>query len=165
MRKFLHRQQLVKKGLACGKSRRTVEDSPWREALACGWLPRVVVFLLFAVGLGFLIFTGGPQEEPLKKYLICLLVFAISIAQLWVNHPQAFYRNSSLALIYGILLTQLATIKGLLVLADTGRIDLQMLPVLIPYAFAPLVFRCCSAATSVSSVRWWPACGARFSCR
>jgi hypothetical protein len=36
MRKFLHRQQLVKKGLACGKSRRTVEDSPWREALACG---------------------------------------------------------------------------------------------------------------------------------
>ena len=140
MRKFLHRQQLVKKGLACGKSRRTVEDSPWREALACGWLPRVVVFVLFAVGLGFLIFTGGPQEEPLKKYLICLLVFAISIAQLWVNHPQAFYRNSSLALIYGILLTQLATIKGLLVLADAGRIDLQLLPMLIPYAFAPLVF-------------------------
>ena len=140
MRKFFHRQQLVKKGLACGKSRRTVEDSPWREALACGWLPRVAVFVLFAVGLGFLIFTGGPHEEPLKKYLICLLVFAISIAQLWVNHPQAFYRNSSLALIYGILLTQLATIKGFLLLADTGRIDLQLLPMLIPYAFAPLVF-------------------------
>ena len=84
MRKFLHRQQLVKKGLACGKSRRTVEDSPLREALACGWLPRLAVFVLFAVGLGFLIFTGGPQEEPLKKYLICLLVFGISIAQLWV---------------------------------------------------------------------------------
>lgn len=140
MIKFFHRQQLVKKGLACGKSRRTVEENPWREALACGWLPRVVVFAVFAVGLGFLVFTAGPHEEPLKKYLICLLVFAISIAQLWINHPQVFYRNSSLALIYGILLTQLATIKGLLVLADTGRIDLQLLPMLIPYAFAPLVF-------------------------
>lgn len=139
MFKFLHRQQLLKKGLACGKSRRKVEESAWREALACGWLPRVVVFALFAVGLGFLVFTG-EQSEPLKKYLICLLVFGISIAQLWVNHPQAFYRNSSLALIYGILLLQLGTIKGLLALADTGRIDVQLVPLLIPYALAPLVF-------------------------
>ncbi|MFM8230302.1 MAG: HDIG domain-containing metalloprotein, partial [Chthoniobacterales bacterium] len=54
--------------------------------------------------------------------------------------PQAFYRNSSLALIYGILLAQLALIKGLLVLADTGRIDVQLVPMLIPYALAPLVF-------------------------
>lgn len=139
MLKFLHRQQLVKKGLACGKSRRKVEESAWREALACGWFPRVVVFALFAVGLGVLVFTG-EQSEPLKKYLICLLVFGISIAQLWVNHPQAFYRNSSLALIYGILLLQLATIKGLLVMADAGRIDVQLVPLLIPYALAPLVF-------------------------
>ena len=51
MRKFLHRQQLVKKGLACGKSRRTVEDNPWHERLACGWLPRVLVFALFAACL------------------------------------------------------------------------------------------------------------------
>ncbi len=140
MFKFLHRQQLVKKGLACGKSRLRVEESPWREALACGWLPRVAVFLAFAVGLGFLIFTGDQQDQPLKKYLICLLVFGISIAQLWVNHPTAFYRNSSLALIYGILLLQLGAIKGLLVLADSGRIDLQLVPLLIPYALAPLVF-------------------------
>ena len=139
MFKFLHRQQLVKKGLACGKSRRTVEESAWREALACGWLPRLIVFALFVIGLGFLIFTG-QQEEPLKKFLVCLLVFAISVAQLWINHPQAFYRNSSLALIYGILLLQLGTIKGLLVLADNGRIDVQLVPMLIPYAFAPLVF-------------------------
>ncbi len=139
MFKFLHRQQLVRKGLACGKSRRKVDESPWREALACGWLPRVMVFAAFVVGLAFLIFTGD-QAEPLKKYLICLLVFAISIAQLWVNHPQAFYRNSSLALIYGILLLQLGMIKGLLVLADTGRIDVQLVPMLIPYALAPLVF-------------------------
>ena len=139
MFKFLHRQQLVKKGLACGKSRRKVDESPLREALECGWLPRVAVFAAFAVGLAFLIFTGD-QAEPLKKYLICLLVFAISVAQLWVNHPQAFYRNSSLALIYGILLLQLGTIKGLLVMANNGRIDVQLVPMLIPYALAPLVF-------------------------
>lgn len=140
MFKFFHRQRLVKKGLACAKQRRRVEESPWREALACGWVPRVLVFAAFAAGLGLLIFTGDQQEEPLKKYLICLLVFAISIAQLWVNHPTAFYRNSSLALIYGILLLQLGTIKGLLVLADSGQIDLQLVPLLIPYALAPLVF-------------------------
>ena len=139
MFKFFHRQRLVKKGLACGKSRRTVESNPWREALECGWFPRVAVFVAFAVVLAFLIFNE-QQEEPLKNYFICLLVLGLSVAQLWINHPQAFYRNSSLALIYGILLLQLATIKGLLLLAFTGRIDLQLVPLLIPYAFAPLVF-------------------------
>jgi putative nucleotidyltransferase with HDIG domain len=149
MFKFLHRQQLVKKGLASARSRRVVEESPLREAIATGWLPRLVIFAAFALGLGLLVFAGAPaaapldlvaQDAPKTKFLVCLLVFAISIAQLWVNHPQAFYRNSSLALIYGILLAQLALIKGLLVLADTGRIDVQLVPMLIPYALAPLVF-------------------------
>jgi putative nucleotidyltransferase with HDIG domain len=149
MFKFLHRKQLVKKGLASARSRRSVEESPLREALATGWLSRLVIFAAFALGLGLLVFAGAPaaapldlvaQDAPKTKFLVCLLVFAISIAQLWVNHPQAFYRNSSLALIYGILLAQLALIKGLLVLADTGRIDVQLVPMLIPYALAPLVF-------------------------
>lgn len=139
MFKFFHRQQLVKKGLACGKSRRKVDESPWREALACGWLPRMLVFVAFAIGLAVLIFTGD-QAEPLKKYLICFLVFAISVAQLWVNYPQSFYRNSSLALIYAILFLQLGVIKGLLMLANSGKIDVQLVPMLIPYALAPLVF-------------------------
>ncbi len=139
MLKFLHRQQLIKKGLACGKSRRKVDQSPLREALACGWLARMIVFGAFVVGLALLIFTG-EQAEPLKKYLICLLVFAISVAQLWVNYPQVFYRNSSLALIYAILFLQLGLIKGLLMLADSGKIDVQLVPMLIPYALAPLVF-------------------------
>lgn len=139
MLKFLHRQQLIKKGLACGKSRRKVDQSPWREALACGWLARMVLFAAFVIGLAFLIFTGD-QDEPLKKYLICLLVFAISVAQLWVNYPQSFYRNSSLALIYAILFLQLGLIKGLLMLADSGKIDVQLVPMLIPYALTPLVF-------------------------
>lgn len=149
MFKFFHRQKLVKKGLASARSRRSVEESPLREALATGWLPRVAIFAAFALGMAFLVFGGAPaattfdlvtQDAPKTKYLVCLFVFAISIAQLWVNHPQAFYRNSSIALIYGILLAQLALIKGLLVLADTGRIDVQLVPMLIPYALAPLVF-------------------------
>ncbi len=138
MFKFFQQRQLVKKGLACGKSRRTVGESPLREALACGWAVRLAIFVTFAIGLAFLIFTG-TQDEPLKKYLISLLIFAISVAQLWINHPQTFIRNSSLALIYGIFLLQLGAIKGVLMLADSGRIDLQLAPLLIPYAFAPLV--------------------------
>ncbi|MGA1130208.1 MAG: hypothetical protein ACO3XN_09110, partial [Chthoniobacterales bacterium] len=65
MFKFLHRQQLVKKGLASARSRRSVEDSPLREALATGWLPRVAVFTAFALGLGLLVFSGAPAASPL----------------------------------------------------------------------------------------------------
>src|SRR5690606_17401503 len=42
-------------------------------------------------------------------------------------------------LVFGILLFQLAAIKVVLAQAAMGRIDLQLVPLLAPYAFAPLV--------------------------
>jgi uncharacterized membrane protein len=41
--------------------------------------------------------------------------------------------------VLGTLITQLAVIKILLSQAASGALDLQLAPLLIPYAFAPLV--------------------------
>lgn len=134
---FFQRRRLVDKGLACGKTRRSGTEKGLAAELREGWIVRVLVLLLFVIGLGALIFTGA-QDEPLKKFLICLLIFVTAIAQLWINHPATLACNSRLALVMGMILLQLAAIKIVLLQTEAGRIDLQLAPLLIPYAFAPL---------------------------
>lgn len=128
----------MEKGMDCGKRRRTVQQNEFAEALQSGWTARSVLLGLFVLGLGVLIFTGH-QDEPAKKFLLCLLIFVTAVAQLWINHPQTLAVNSRLGLLLGVMLAQLAAIKLVLVQAAEGRIDLQLAPLLVPYAFAPLV--------------------------
>ena len=97
---------------------------------------RTLIFAGFVGGLAALIFTG-QQEEPAKKFLLCLLIFVTAVAQLWINHPKTLGGNSRIALIFGVLLVQLAAIKIILAQAAAGNIDLQLAPLLVPYAFAP----------------------------
>jgi cyclic-di-AMP phosphodiesterase PgpH len=135
---FFQRRRLVGKGMACGKTRRTVTDSKFTEALECAWPIRLLIFGGFVGGLAALIFTG-QQEEPAKKFLLCLLIFVTAVTQLWINQPKTLGGNSRIALIFGVLLVQLAAIKIILAQAAAGNIDLQLAPLLVPYAFAPLV--------------------------
>ncbi len=143
---FLQRRRLVEKGMACGKTRRTVSESGLADTLDCGWPMRVVILAAFIGGLALLIFagqkTGYPidrPEESAKKFLLCVLIFVTAVAQLWINHPETLLRNSRLGLVFGVLLAQLVVTKIILTQALTGNIDPQLVPLLVPYAFAPLV--------------------------
>ncbi|MEO6871741.1 MAG: HDIG domain-containing metalloprotein [Chthoniobacterales bacterium] len=138
---FLRRTQLVKKGLASGKKRRrrssnevlrNLEHAPWMKA---------VIFAAFIAGLASLIFSG-QQPEPTKNFVIALLFFVTSVAQLWINQPNTFLRNSRVFLVYGIIFFQLGITKLLLVLCNSGLFVLlkpETAWLIAPYAFAPLV--------------------------
>ena len=126
------------KGMDCGKRRRTIGESEFSDALQTGWLVRSLILTGFVAGLAILIFNG-QQDEPAKKFLLCLLIFVTAVAQLWINHPQTLAVNSRLSLLLSVLVIQLAAIKIILLQAASGNIDLQLAPLLVPYAFAPLV--------------------------
>lgn len=134
---FFRRRKLIDRGLACSKHRLSGEPSEWKDTLECHPLVRAGVLLTFVIGLAFLIFSGA-QEEPLKKFLICLLIFGTAIAQLWINFPSTFLSNVRLGLVLLLMLVQLAVIKIILVQMNSESIDPQLAPLLIPYAFAPL---------------------------
>ena len=70
------RWRLVWKGLSSGKRRRQIEESDFLCALQNGWTMRAVLLMAFIFGLAALIFTG-QQDEPAKKFLLCLLIFAL----------------------------------------------------------------------------------------
>ena len=137
MLRLFKRWRLVGKGMDCGKRRRKVEGSDFFDSLETGWPIRALVLAAFVVGLAVLIFTG-PQDEPAKKFLLCLLIFVTAVAQLWINHPMTMAKNSRLCVLFGVLLGQLAVIKVILSQAASGNIDLQLAPLLVPYALAPL---------------------------
>jgi len=137
---FFQRRRLIEKGMACGKTRRKVSESEFTEAIECGWPVRAAILAAFVCGLAVLIFAGQSGEmEQAKKFLLCLLIFVTALVQLWINHPETLHGNSRLALLFGVLLIQLAAIKIILAQAVAGNIDLQLVPLLVPYAFAPLV--------------------------
>jgi putative nucleotidyltransferase with HDIG domain len=141
MFKFLHIKSLVKRGLASGKTRRrrasnemlrNLENAPWM---------RVTIFVAFTAGLAVLIFSG-QQPEPTRSFVFALLLVATAVAQLWINQPKTFLRNSRVFLVFGIIYLQLAATKILLVLCESGVFTLlkpETAWLIAPYAFAPLV--------------------------
>lgn len=145
---FFERQRLVKKGFAASKQRRRRTESEILQTLEYGAFGKVVVCALFLAGLSGLIYSD-TLSQPLDKILIASLVFLTALAQLWINHPNTFARNSRLLLIFGVCLFQLAIVKLMLVTADaTGRDAAgaftslerrEMWLLALPYALAPLL--------------------------
>jgi hypothetical protein len=113
---------------------------------------KVLIFACFVLGLCGLIYSNmGPQ--PTEKVLIALLIFLVALAQLWINHPIAWDKNSRLVLIFGVLLLHLAVVKWVLIMGDAQTVKPHIgLPSALggeegqvlwklaaPYALAPLI--------------------------
>jgi hypothetical protein len=74
-----------------------LDTNPWVKAGTLG---------IFALVLALLIFSGLNQE-PAKYLLIGLLVFLTAVAQLWINHPGTFRKNSRIGSVCGTMLFHL----------------------------------------------------------
>ena len=138
MIKSFERQRLVKKGLASPKQRRRRSSSEIAHLLESGFLAKALLFTAFCAGLAGLIFTG-KQAQGMEKFFTSLLIALTALAQLWINHPRNFKRNSRLLLIFGICFIHLAFLKAVLALTASGTLDGDFGLLLIPFAFAPLV--------------------------
>lgn len=130
--------QLVKKGFACQKTRRRQVRSEFVRALEGSRHVKALLFLGFAGGLAALVFSG-QQPEQAQRYLFALLVFAIALAQLWINYPQTWARNSRVGLILGVCLLHLLFVRVGLAFGFHDPELARFVPLVLPYAFAPLV--------------------------
>src|SRR3954451_5535308 len=106
---FFERQRLVRKGLASSKIRRRRTESELLQTLEHGPVAKVGVFVAFMLGLWLLIYPSTSQQ-PMEKAFLGLLIFLVAVAQLWINHPVAWDKNSRLLLIFGVLLLHLAAV-------------------------------------------------------
>ena len=148
---IFERKRLVKRGLASAKTRRRRTESELLNSLEHGSTSKVVLFAAFVLGLCFLIYSDYRQQ-PMEKVFIGILIFLVALAQLWINHPNTWDKNSRLLLIFGVLLLHLAIVKAVLVTSDSqalrpgvvmpgefSKLDRQLLwRLAVPYALAPL---------------------------
>lgn len=148
---YFERQRLVKKGLASSKQRRRRTESELVQTLEHGIGARTAIFAAFIVGLWALIYSDRWQQ-PTERGLIAILIFFTALAQLWINHPNTWARNSRMLLMFGIFLLHLTAVKLMLIAADNQMLrsgDLlagqlsglerqQLWRLAIPCAFAPL---------------------------
>lgn len=145
---FFERQRLVKRGFAASKQRRRRTENELFQTLEFGMGGRAGVCAAFLVGLAWLIYSDA-SAKPLEKVLIATLVFLTALAQLWINHPKTFERNSRLLLVFGVCLLHLSVVKLLLAATeDIGRGGadvfnalerMDMWRLAVPYSFAPLL--------------------------
>lgn len=138
MIKFFERKKLVKKGLACNKTRRRQNRSELLATLEEGWIARTLILVAFLVGIGGLIYSSG-QDEPVKGVLISALILLTAATQLWIGHPSTFACNSRLLLIFGVFLLHLLLLRIPFELAEAGVLSAPYAALILPFAFAPLV--------------------------
>jgi cyclic-di-AMP phosphodiesterase PgpH len=148
---FLERKRLVKKGLASSKTRRRRTENELFQTLEYGVAAKLFIFAGFILGLWALIYSDS-WEQPTERGVIGLLIFVTALAQLWMNHPETWARNSRLLLVFGVLLLHLAAVKTLLIIADNQTIQLgrvgaghltglekqQLWKLAVPFVLAPL---------------------------
>ena len=93
---------------------------------------KTLIFLGFLFGLAGLIFYGSGRHRPRmlirnrrSSFLFGVyVVFFTALAQLWINHPQTFAKNSRVVLMFGTLLAQSDVImKVLMVFIGNGTLD------------------------------------------
>jgi hypothetical protein len=135
---FFERYRLIKKGLASTKTRRQCSENEFAQALETGVWAKCLIFAAFVAGLGAIIFYDSPAQ-PAEKFLIGLLIFFTALAQLWINHPNTFAKNSRVLLLFGACFLHLAIVKFVLTLSSSALHDKQMGALMVPYALAPLI--------------------------
>ena len=111
-----NREKLVKKRLACSKTRRKPTQKEWMRRLESDARVKAGLFGLFVLVLALLIFSG-EHPDPAKYFLIGLLIFVTAVAQLWINHPATFKRNSRVGLVFGVILFHLCVAKLVMVIS------------------------------------------------
>lgn len=149
---FLERQRLVKRGMASSKLRRRRTENELFQTLEYGPWTRGIILGAFVVALASVMHCP-TLEQPLERVLISLFIFLTSIAQLWVNHPHTWSRNSRLGLVLVTLIAHLLLIKSVIGLADaqltltavvpdgamSGLEKKQLWMLAMPFSFAPLI--------------------------
>ena len=110
---WLERRRLVRKGLACDKTRLSHSEDSLQSRADCSWKLRMVVLGTFIALLHFGVAWGHPKDGLLEHEILAFIVFISGLMLVELDCPEAWRSNSRLVLILGTIWFNLAMIKAL----------------------------------------------------
>ena len=159
MIRFFKKQRLAARGLSCGKKRLATSEGEVISGLQESVFVRIGIVLSAGAVLTLFCFSGD-QSEPLQHLLYALLVLLFPLIQPLVVGGRILKSNSHLILFLGLLLIQIGIGEFLKVQVAVGHVEHHFLPLLIPYALAPLMLSVLLGAEAgfsacIVGALWW----------
>jgi putative nucleotidyltransferase with HDIG domain len=141
MIEWLKRQALVRRGLSCGKTRRTNPEEELRELFDRHPLVRGIILLLTFAGL-YRVGSWGSAAADGEILLLSGMVIAISFIVIPLSSKEVWNNNHLLLLFLGCLVVNLFVNKGLILLGEDERfkfIETSLPALLVPSALSPML--------------------------
>lgn len=136
---WLERRRLVRKGLACDKTRLSHSEDTLPSRLEISWLLRLIILGVFVVlmNLGVAWGTTGDNRED---QILAFIIFISGLMLLELDCPEVWNSNSRLILILGASWFNLVVVKDLyLVWPAHDPASISRFYFLSPCTFAPFL--------------------------
>lgn len=146
MNTYIARKILSRRGLATAKVRRRLTQREWVEVLRHGGWARALLVVVMGVLLFRLVAVGEEGWVP-ERMMVGGLIYSLSLAVLWLNHPQVWGDNSRLLLIFGTMVLHLEGVSWLMahpfaVPSGEGWSELSrkmLWDLAVPYGLGPIL--------------------------
>jgi cyclic-di-AMP phosphodiesterase PgpH len=110
---WLERRRLVRKGLACDKTRLSHSDDSLQSRAESSWKIRLFVLCFFIALLHVGVAWSHSADNLLEDQILAFIVFISGLMLLELDCPDVWRSNSRLVLILGAIWFNLVMIKGL----------------------------------------------------
>lgn len=136
---WLERRRLVRKGLACDKTRLSHSEDNLQDRMEGNWMIRLLILAIFVVLLHLGVAWGHVNDSG-EQHILAFIVFVSGLMLLELDCPDVWRSNSRLILILGATWFNLAIVKGLFLYWTVHLPDsMGLLHYLNPYTFAPFL--------------------------
>lgn len=141
---FFSQKRLKDRGYSSGKKRRKPNETAFSEMLCSGWQVSFVLFAAFAalvsLWLNVAAVPGAIFEgKALQTSVVAVVITATFMVHWHVSLPQTFRKNSRIALMLSVILSQLLLVRFSEHVASTFAPGGGYRFLVEPYIFAPMV--------------------------
>jgi putative nucleotidyltransferase with HDIG domain len=136
---WLERRRLVRKGLACDKTRLSHSEDNLQGRMEGSWTVRLIILGVFVVLLHLGVAWGGSGDDRVQQ-ILAFIVFVSGLMLLELDCPEVWRSNSRLLLILGATWFNLVMVKDLFLFWSAHYpAYMAVLYFLSPYTFAPFL--------------------------
>jgi putative nucleotidyltransferase with HDIG domain len=135
---WLERRRLVRKGLACDKTRLSHSDDTLQSRMEGSWKVRLLILGTFLVLLHLGVAWQRPGDNR-EDQILAFIIYISGLMLLELDGPEVWRSNSRLLLILGASWFNLAFVKALYLHWPHDPADMALLYFLCPCTFAPFL--------------------------